>query len=143
MRQNYMIYKGKKYNSGDTIHILWSTHGYNNTHKHTGVFLDCDKENDEYRFVVDGITYNFNKICFYKIMQDKTDGFVTTNCEYQKQTKPTFKDELNIDGLLPAWLWYIFIMSVSVIFKSCIGIWILSSIIFFNYRSKKIKEAGW
>lgn len=143
MRQNYMIYKGKRYNSGDTIHILWHMYGYRNTYKHTGVFLDYDKEKDEYRFVVDGITYNFNKICFYKIMQDQTEDFQIANCEHPKQTKITFKDELNIDGLLPAWLWYIFIMSVAVIFKDCVGIWILTSVIFFYYRNKKIREAGW
>ena len=52
MRQDYVVYKGKRYNSGDKIDILWHTHGCKNARYYTGIFLDCDEEKDEY--VVEG-----------------------------------------------------------------------------------------
>ena len=63
---------------------------------------------------------------------------VNNQAHKQKQSK-TFVDELNIDGLLIAWVWYVFIMVVAIIFKDCIGIWLLASAIFFSYRSRKLK----
>lgn len=48
----------------------------------------------------------------------------------------------DIDGLFLGWLWYIFLMAISTIFKDAIGLWILISVVFFRWRSKKIKEEG-
>lgn len=140
MKQDYIIYNGKTYHSGDTIHILWYTNGYKNVHNYTGVFLDCDEEKDEYRFTVDGQLYCFNKVCFFRIIRNSS----ITEIHFVKPPprEATLKDELNIDGLLIAWVWYIFVMAIGVIFKDAIGIWILASIIFFNYRNKKLREAG-
>lgn len=143
MKQDYVIYKGKRYNSGDTINILWHTCGYRNAHEHTGTFIDCDEEKDEYRFVVDGMTYCFNKKCFYRIMYDKTTSENSRSSLNKAPKKITFKNELNIDGLLIAWIWYVFIMAIAIIFNDCIGIWILASVVFFNYRNKKLREAGY
>lgn len=143
MKQNYVVYKGKRYNSGDTIDILWHTCGSLNSYKHTGTFIDCDEEKDEYRFSVDGITYNFNKVCFYQIMYNKTANNNTQPIVSNTSNKPTFKDELKIDSLLIAWIWYVFIMALAVIFKDCVLIWVLASVIFFSYRNKKIREAGY
>ena len=65
------------------------------------------------------------------------------NAKIQSQKSHTFSDELNIDGLLIAWIWYVFIMVVGSIFYDRIGIWIITSVIFFSYRNKKLKEAGY
>lgn len=142
MKQDYVIYKGKRYNSGDKIDILWYTHGYKNAHPYIGIFLDCDEEKDEYRFIVDEMTYCFNKTCFYRTMYDKSMYDNVKNMPNIKTKKLTLKDELNIDGLLVAWIWYIFIMAVGTIFKGNIVIWIVTSIIFFSYRNKKLENAG-
>jgi hypothetical protein len=69
----------------------------------------------------------------------KNGMYYTSNTPKQR----TLKDELNIDGLLIAWIWYIFIMVIGTIFKGNIAIWIFTSIIFFNYRNKKLREAGY
>jgi hypothetical protein len=53
----------------------------------------------------------------------------------------TMKDS-EIDGLFIGWLWYIFLMAISTIFKDAIGLWIFISVVFFNWRTKKIKEEG-
>lgn len=140
MKQNYVIYNGVRYNSGDTIHILWYTNGYRNKHNYTGVFVDYDEEKDEYRFTVDGQLYCFNKVCFWRTIRNapvQEMQFVR-----REPREATLKDELNIDGLLIAWVWYIFIMGLAIIFNGRIGIWILASIVFFNYRNKKLREAG-
>ena len=71
MKKNYVIYKGKRYNSGDTINILWYKYGYNNECNYTGTFVDCDEEKDEYRFIVDGVTYSFNKVCFFRTIRNE------------------------------------------------------------------------
>lgn len=140
MKRDYVIYKGKRYNSGDTIDILWYKCGYSNKCNHIGTFVDCDEEEDEYRFIVDGITYCFNKACFYRTMKDEPLPNETKN---KNSHKATFIEELCIDGLLIAWTWYVFIMLVAIIFYDRVVIWVVSSIIFFSYRSRKLKEAGY
>ena len=140
MRQDYVIYNGVKYNSGDAIHILWYTNGYKNVRNYTGIFVDCDEEKDEYRFTVDGQLYCFNKVCFWRTIRN--NPISETYYVNKEPRKATFKNELNIDGLLIAWIWYIFIMVLLVIFNDRIVGWIGTSIIFFNYRKKKLREAG-
>mgnify|MGYP003292042507 CR=1 FL=1 len=49
---------------------------------------------------------------------------------------------VNIDGLFIAWIWYIAIMLILFIFYDRLVGWIAVSIIFFNYRNKKLREAG-
>lgn len=140
MKQDHVICKGKKYNSGDVINILWYTHGNRNAFKHTGVFLDCDEEKDEYRLIIDGTTYSFNKKWFNSTVYDKIN---TSQYENNTKNNATFKDELKIDGLFIAWVWYVFIMLLAIIFKDCMAIWIITSVIFFSYRNRKLREAGY
>ena len=142
MKQNYVIFKGKRYNSGDTMDILWYTNGYKSAYPYTGTFLDCDEEKDEYRFVVDGIIYCYNKVRFNRIIRKDTPIQELSNGKREPK-KATFQEELNIDGLLIAWIWYVFIMAVATIFKGAICIWVIVSYIFFNYRKTKLKEAGY
>lgn len=143
MKQNCVVCKGNQYNSGDTMNILWYPNGCKNAHPYTGVFLNCDEEKDEYSFIVDGKTYCYNKICFYQIVLSK-DAQKNNKCKKNKYVKEiTLKEELNIDGMLIAWIWYLFIMAISIIFKGAIIIWIIASYIFFDYRKTKLKEAGY
>lgn len=44
-----------------------------------------------------------------------------------------------IDGLPLAWMWYIFLMAMSTIFKDNVGLWILFSVAFFWHRYEKKK----
>ncbi len=143
MKQNYIIYNGKRYNSGDTIHILWYAHGYKNLEKRTGVFIDCDEEKDEYRFMVGDIEHCFNKKMFFNTIIDESRQNVDNSTQKREPRKATMEEELSIDGMLLAWVWYIFIMCIAVIFYDCIGIWILASVVFFSYRRRKLNERGY
>lgn len=143
MKRDYVICKGKRYSSGDVMNILWYSNGYRNPRNHIGIFLDCDEEKDEYRFVVDGETYCYNKVCFFQTVCNNPIPPGGVYCANKTSKNATLLDELNIDGLLIAWIWYIFIMAIGTIFKGNIAIWIFTSIIFFNYRSKKLREAGY
>ena len=52
------------------------------------------------------------------------------------------KSDMQIDGLFLGWMWYIFLMAISAIFNDAIALWILISVVFFNWRSNKIKKEG-
>jgi hypothetical protein len=52
------------------------------------------------------------------------------------------RKDCEIDGLFLGWVWYIFLMAIGTIFNGAIFIWLMISIVFFNWRAKKIKEEG-
>lgn len=144
MKQNYFVHNGNRYDSG-TIVILSSFDIYsrrvcNMKYK----FLYYDTETEEYNVEIYGKEEKYKKERFNKdfiCIYDPNIRHIRENKQPEKTH--TFTDELNIDGLLIAWLWYVFIMAVGVIFYDRIGIWILASVIFFRYRNKKLKEAGY
>ena len=142
--QNYFVYKGKRYDTG-TIVILSRFDIYSKRICDTkSKFLYYDTESCEYVFDIYGKEYKYSEQYF-------NDNFVSiydpeikyTHAQQQQKNSHTISDELNIDGLFIAWMWYIFIMIVGFIFYDRIGIWIFASIVFFNYRNKKLKEAGY
>ena len=68
---------------------------------------------------------------------------VTDKVNFSVRTPITHKkSEMEIDGLFLGWVWYIFLMAISTLFYDRIGLWILISVVFFNWRNKKIKEEG-
>ena len=91
----------------------------------------------------------------FKLLSDKkfwfisVDGFRNMIVEITDKVDPsvrmpvtkTMKDK-DIDGLFIGWLWYIFLMVISSIFKDAIGLWIFISVVFFTWRKKKIQEEG-
>lgn len=52
------------------------------------------------------------------------------------------RSDSQINGLLTGWLWYICLMVLAACFKENIGLWIFISVVFFNWRNKKIKTEG-
>ena len=144
MLQNYFVYNGKKYYSGTIIKIKY----YQDIEE--VVFLGYRPERNEYavNFYTDRtVWYKENE--FYKKLIEITEKinnyYVNWVQEKERQTHPklTASSEVNIDGMLIAWMWYIFIMLVAIIFKECIGIWILTSVVFFSYRNRKLQERGY
>ena len=143
MKQNYFMYNGKKYDSGTDIIIKWCCPIVKNVLNADATFIDYDTETKLYTVDIYGSRYTYSESNF----------FASLCCVLSKQTRTiqvnqytpnyTFVNELNIDGMLIAWFWYIFIMLMAMIFYDRIGIWILASIVFFNYRNKKLKEAGY
>lgn len=144
MRQNYFVYNGKRYNSGTIVVIAWCNNITYTVSKTRATFICYNTESKEYTVEIYGNQYVYAEDRFFKVLHYVVDANAETNRNIRKEPKShTFADELNIDGLLIAWIWYVFIMAVGVIFYDRIGIWILASVIFFSYRNKKLKEAGY
>ena len=144
MRQNYFVYNGKRYNFGTIVVIKWCSNITHTVINARATFIDYNTESKEYTVEIYGNKYVYTEDKFFKVLCYVVDDDVEINKNIRREPKShTFTDELNIDGLLIAWIWYIFIMAVGVIFYDRIGIWILTSVIFFNYRNKKLKEAGY
>lgn len=135
--RNYFEYKGKKYYTG-TIFIMkvskrlceYTFVGYNVDYK----ALLCKSVNSQQvRSLIPIWESVLNKNLVS--ITDKIDTSVHSPAE--KKMKDT-----QIDGLFLGWMWYIFLMIISVIFKDAIGLWILWSVVFFSWRKKKIKKEG-
>lgn len=144
MKQNYFVHNGNRYDSG-TIVILSRFDIYSRRVCDTKAkFLYYDTETNEYFIEIYGKEYKYDATYFdNSFVRIYNPSVRCVNSSKQQEKTHTFADELNIDGLLIAWIWYVFIMAVGVIFYDRIGIWIFASIIFFNYRNKKLKEAGY
>ena len=144
MKQKYFIYDGKRYNSGTIVVIKWCNNITHTVINASATFIDYDTENKEYTVEIYGNKHVYTEDNFLKVFCYIVDDNVVSNRNTSHVSEQhTFTDELNIDGLFIAWIWYVFIMAVGVIFYDRIAIWILASIIFFNYRKKKLKEAGY
>jgi hypothetical protein len=107
-------------------------------------FLCYDNETKIYVVEIYGKEYVYTREDFYDNFLGVYEQKNKIAREFKETSvKHTILDELNIDGLFIAWAWYIFIMVIAALFYDRIGIWILASIIFFVYRNKKLKEAGY
>ena len=145
MKQNYFIYNNKTYHAGTIIIINKFDHvlGTNKQIEATFCYYLTDK--DLYVCKVQNAVFNYKPDKFYNAIisvTDKADAEYTNRlCDKTNSNNETrtFANELEIDGMLIAWIWYVFIMALAIIFKDRIAIWIFTSAIFFSYRKKKIK----
>lgn len=138
MKQDYFVYNDRRYNAGDLIPFMFFDGKVGRSYRTQVKFLYYNTDTKEYFIEVYRKEYSYTENIFYRnICNPVVPRAPDVNNKF------TFSDELNIDGLLIAWIWYVFIMVVGTIFYDRIGIWILSSIVFFNYRNKKLKEAGY
>lgn len=132
MKQNYFVVNGKKYYTG-TIFII------DDMGEETEASFICyDAEESRCYYKINERICNVSYKTFRRIFIAVTHGI---NDKTHMPTVKKMKDS-DINGLFIGWVWYIFLMAISVIFKDVIGLWILISIIFFSWRSKKIKEEG-
>lgn len=143
MIQEYFIYNGKRYLAGTLIYVKWVNHLTCTLCKTLATFCSYNPDNKTYIFEIDGYKYTYSEKDFYDILCGIYGETSSNLISYPRIKQLTFEKELAINGLLIAWIWYIFIMAVAIIFKDCIGIWIIASIVFFTYRNKKLKEAGY
>jgi hypothetical protein len=140
MTQNYFTYNGVTYHTGDIVKVFWYSIYAPTPKVKEAVFVSCDPEKDEYNFKVDEKMYCYTQELFYHMIYQNTEQSNMQNKAHLQGR--TFVDELNMDGMLIAWIWYIFIMAIGVIFNDRIVLWIAASIIFFNYRNNKLKNGG-
>lgn len=135
--RNYFVYNGKQYYTG-TIFIV-------NEHSKQieAIFICYNMDTKKYIYktknkTIDGCKWMVYEKYFYNHLVSVTDKIDNTaHMPFVKQ----FKDS-QINGLFLGWMWYIFLLIISVIFKDAIGLWILWSVVFFSWRKKKIKKEG-
>lgn len=143
MIENYFVYNGNKYYSGTIIKIK----RFGNTKE--AVFLGYNKNINQYmvRFDADNTVFYrsdaFNKD-IVEITNQSNKSFIDWAQREDERLHPklTASREMSIDGMMLAWIWYVLIMLVAVIFNDRIGILTFASIVFFSYRNKKLKERG-
>lgn len=141
MLQENFTHNGVKYNTGSLISFRIYDYRARGSYITEVKFLYFDTDTQMYFIEVNGKQYSYNKELFFRNLQHKPNCGDIGGTNQTRQR--TFSDELNVDGLLIAWIWYIIIMLIGTIFYARIGIWIAASLIFFNYRNKILKEAGY
>ena len=132
MYQNYFIINGVKYYAG-TIFIV----------KNMGIeeeasFICYDVSRNKYVYKIRDCKYHMDEATFMNRFVRIAHKVNNKICGPIVKTKR----DTEIDGLFLGWIWYIFLMMASVIFKDVIWLWILISVVFFSWRFKKIKEEG-
>lgn len=137
MKQNYFMYNGKKYETGTVLKIK----SYRNTNEvHKVIF---NYANSGYYTYKDATPYGRNgatipEKVFFELLVEVTE-------EKDMRVVPIKKkrNELEIDNMLIAWIWYIIItLFCSICTGGIVGV-VICSIVFFKWRSKKIKEEGY
>jgi hypothetical protein len=132
MFQNYFEINGVKYYTG-TVFVT------NHMGKQVeATFVSYNTEKSRYVYKIDAKTWLIGKDSFWRNFVDITEKVDTT---VRTPVVKRMKD-FDINGMFIGWVWYIFLMAISVIFKDAIWLWILISCVFFSWRSKKIKEEG-
>ena len=142
MKQNYFVCQGERYNTGDIFYINWYGTYSSIPSIRSAKFIEYDTETKDYTFWINGDRDQsfLSEDLFWKFFRSK--AFMAKLNKPKEPRKATFKDECNIDALLIAWVWYIVIMAVSVIFYGRFIIWAVASWIFFDFRKRKLKERG-
>lgn len=151
MRQNYFVHQGVRYYSGTTIIVKQYDRISGRPINVNATFRYYDTDKGKYAYSIKDCTTILSQKYFDRAFMGVTENIVTKQdlCDKLgdlthvcKANKHTFREELNVDGMFVAWIWYVCIMAVAIIFNARIGIWILASIMFCSYRNKKLKEAG-
>jgi hypothetical protein len=137
MKQNYFIHNGQKYYTGTKIRIQ-AHNGYGNCPQ-TATFVDYDSDTKEYHFKISNrvITYNHRSWTSYFL------GIYGEPAPSPPAKEWTFRKELDVNGMLNAWMWYLFLMVITTIFKGNVFYWATISGIFFKYRNEKLRKAGY
>lgn len=136
-KKNSFIFNGKVYYIGTIIKInedYKKYFGFNSRLKFSGYII---QEN------ACCFTSLYNALDVYKIsnkdIMKYTEGIVE---EVVMDTSVTTIDPKYIDGIVSAWIWYIIAMFFSLAFKNIFDtllVWTVSTLIFFNWRNKKIR----
>lgn len=138
MKRDYFIYNEKQYCTGTKIKIrVCNNYGMCPI---TARFIEYDTNTKTYYFEdMNGVPYKYSEhgwnsffLCVYGEHKK-----ANTDKEY------TFDNELNIDGMINAWLWYIVLIAISTILKGNVFYWVIISYVFFKYRNEKLRKAGY
>jgi hypothetical protein len=130
--QDYCVVNGEKYNTGTIFIIDW-----NGRHREAA-FICYFPEKQYYKLKIDNTTWIITEKDFQKKL------VTTTNKKDSHVRAPVVKTQKDaeISSLFLGWAWYIFFMAVGAIFKNAIVVWILVSVIFFDWRKGINKKEG-
>ena len=132
MFNDYFEYNGVKYYTGTVLIVPYLSE------KVEATFIGHDETNKLYVCKIKNFTIRYPETLFFNqiiCITNTSDNSVHTPIQ-------KVRNDSQISGLFIGWVWYIFLMAISTIFNDAIGLWIFISIVFFNWRSKKIKEEG-
>ncbi len=148
-RRYYFDYKGKRYYYGQKIKINRGTEVVKAMFEYCTFSPQTGKRYYVYQILSSAGTCTeenkfFNEV-LVEVLDDEKNEYEQSVKEAIERAKrgPTFKDEMNIDGLAQAWILYIIAMLVSVVLNDRLTAWALSTAIFVRYRNKKLRETGW
>lgn len=133
MFRDYFVFEGKKYYTGTIVKTS------NTKYTPETAFICYDEKWKLYRFKDKqgrGLMVPESR------MQDTIIGVTDRIDTTIKMPEIRKKSDAHIDGLLYAWIWYIFLMVISTIFYDRVMLWVIFSVAFFAYRAAKIKEEG-
>lgn len=134
---NYFIVNGKSYFTGTVFIVNY----YGKQIEATFVCYNVDTK--RYIYIIKNGKGNS---CRCRVTEkDFYDNLVTITDKVNKNVHVPIEKKMKdsqIDGLFLGWMWYIFLMAISVIFKDVIGLWIVISVVFFSWRHGKIKKEG-
>ena len=129
---NYFECNGKKYYTGTVLIV----HNFKPVQE--AVFICYDIQREMYTYQIGRCKCHMKEDDFRNsIIQitDRVDGSVHIP---EIQTRK----DCHINGLMYGWVWYIFVMVISTMFYDRIMMWAIWSVVFFTWRSSKIKEEG-
>ena len=132
MYQNYFFVNDKQYYTG-TIFIIKDI-----TKPSEASFICYDTDHAIFIYKIGECTYRAHVKYFNEHFIEVTDK-IDPNVRMPVRKR---RKEFDVEGMFLGWVWYIFLMLISTIFKGVIGFWILISWVFFGWRSDKIKKEG-
>ena len=137
MRRCYFYHNGKQYDAG-TIVVIADKDKNNNAVIKEVVFEFCIQETKDYVYNDNGRKRLKTEAQFKNMLIEITDRH---DSSVQIPIKK-YKKDAEIPKLFIGWIWYILIMCIAFIFYDRFGIWVISSIVFFNWRRKVKEEKG-
>lgn len=130
--QDYFEANGRKYYTGTVLIVDDYKRGQEAT------FICYDTERKMYIWQIkEGMCHHYENSFREKLVEitDRVNSDVHL-------PQVMMRKDCHIDGLMSGWILYIFAMIVSTIFNDRIMMWVIWSVVFFAYRSQKIKEEG-
>ena len=150
-KQYYFIYNGERFETGAILKIKPWHNCIGEAYVEEITFKWYVPESDLYvleytsTYGTKGIGMRGNELRKYLICPtNKMNEYVVMEHQMRMEiNKLTFIKELQVDGLFFAWLWYIVLMGITLIFNGFYFYWAIISLCFFSYRGKKLREEGY
>ena len=143
-RELYFVYNGKRYECGTVI--ICRHKSSNITYEVVFLCYNDEFNTFTYQGKNGGPLYSIDGKNFYdnfvgvkdEVCESIRDKFLQSIESSDK--KNTLKEELMNDNILIAWIWYIFIMCIAIIFHWRVVIWLAATYIFIDYRNKELRK---